>query len=155
MDLTFHVPMLYCSLQHQTWLPSPVITTAGCCFHFGSISSFFLVLQLHWSPVAYWAPINLGSSSFRVISFGLFILFMGFSRQEYWNGLPLPSPVTFKSSSKSIIPQHRIKIKLKKKKQRVSLYSVMCALLDLSAFSKLELYSFSYKAEWVLEKSIG
>ena len=25
--------------------------------------------------------------------FCLFILFMGFSRQEYWNGLPFPSPV--------------------------------------------------------------
>ena len=45
------------------------------------------------SPVAYWAPTNLGSSSFSVISFSLFILFMGFSRQEYWSGLPFLSPV--------------------------------------------------------------
>ena len=45
------------------------------------------------SPVAYWAPTNLGSSSFSVIPFCLFILFMEFSRQEYWSGLPLPSPV--------------------------------------------------------------
>ena len=29
----------------------------------------------------------------RVISFCLFMLFMGFQRQEYWSGLPLPSPV--------------------------------------------------------------
>ena len=36
---------------------------------------------------------NLGSSSFSVLSFCLFILFMGFSRQEYWSGLPFPSPV--------------------------------------------------------------
>ena len=36
---------------------------------------------------------HLGSSSFSVLSFCLFILFMGFSRQEYWNGLPFPSPV--------------------------------------------------------------
>ena len=28
-----------------------------------------------------------------LVSFCLFILFMGFSRQEYWSGLPLPSPV--------------------------------------------------------------
>ena len=33
------------------------------------------------------------SSSFSVVSFCLFILFMGFSRQEYWSGLPFPSPV--------------------------------------------------------------
>ena len=43
--------------------------------------------------IAYWAPIDLGSSSFSILSFCLFILFMGFSRQEYWSGLPLPSPV--------------------------------------------------------------
>ena len=33
-----------------------------------------------------------GSSSFSVLSFCLFILFMGFSREEYWSGLPFPSP---------------------------------------------------------------
>ena len=37
-------------------------------------------------PVAYWAPTDLGSSYFSVLSFCLFILFMGFSRQEYWSG---------------------------------------------------------------------
>ena len=41
MDLTFQVPMQYCSLQHQTLLPSPITSTTGCCFFFGSISSFF------------------------------------------------------------------------------------------------------------------
>ena len=49
--------------------------------------------RLHWSPVAYWAPTDLGSSSFSILSICLFILFMGFSRQEYWSGLPFPSPV--------------------------------------------------------------
>ena len=34
-----------------------------------------------------------GSSSFRMLSFRLFILFTGFSRQEHWSGLPFPSPV--------------------------------------------------------------
>ena len=92
MDLTFQVPMRYCSLQHQTLLPSPVTFTTVCCFHFGSVSSFFLELFLHSSPVAYWAPTYLGSSSFSVLPFCLFILFMGFSRQEYWSGLPFPSP---------------------------------------------------------------
>ena len=63
-----------------------------CCFCFGSISSFILELFLHGCPVSYWAPTNLGSLSFNVLSFCL-ILFMGFSRQEYWSGLPFPSPV--------------------------------------------------------------
>ena len=58
--------MQYCSLKHQTLLPSPVTSTTGCCFCFGSVTSFFLEVFLHWSPVAYWAPTNLGSSSFGV-----------------------------------------------------------------------------------------
>ena len=98
MDLTFQVPMQYCSLQHQTLLLSPVTSTTGCCFCFGSVPSFFLELFFHWSPVAYWAPTDLGSSSFSVLSFCLFILFMGFSRQEYWSGLPFPSLVRICSS---------------------------------------------------------
>ena len=63
--------MQYGSLQHRTLLLSPVTSTTGCCFCFGPISSFFLELFLHWSPVAYWAPTYLGSSSFIVLSFCL------------------------------------------------------------------------------------
>ena len=93
MDLTFQVPMQYCCLQHRTLLLSPVTSATGFCFCFGSIPSFFLELFLHWSPVAYWVPTDLGSFSFSILSFCLFILFMGFSRQEYWSGFPFPSPV--------------------------------------------------------------
>ena len=93
MDLTFQVPMQYCSLQHWTLLPSPVTFTTGCCFCFGSVSSFFLELFLYCSPLAYWAPTNLGSSSFSVLSLCLLILFIGFSMQEYWSALPFPSPL--------------------------------------------------------------
>ena len=85
--------MQYCSLHHQTLLPSSVTSTAECCFCFGSTFSFFLELFLHWSPVAYWAPTDLGSSSFGILSFCLFITVHGFSRQECWSGLPFPSPV--------------------------------------------------------------
>ena len=48
---SFQVPMQYCSLQHGTLLLSPVTSTTGCCFLFGSISSFFPELFLHSSPV--------------------------------------------------------------------------------------------------------
>ena len=71
-DLTFQVPMQYCSLQHWTLCLSPVTSTTGCCFCFDSIPSFFLEMFLHWSPVAYWAPTDQGSSSFSVLSFCLF-----------------------------------------------------------------------------------
>ena len=77
--------MQYCSLQHLTLLLSPVPSTTGCCFCFVSIPSFFLELFLYWSPVVYWAPTDLGSSSFSILSFCLFILFTGFSRKEYWS----------------------------------------------------------------------
>jgi len=71
IDLTIQVPMQYCSLQHRILLLSPVPPTTVCCLCFGSFTSFFLELFLHWSPVTYWVPTNLGNSSFSVLSFCL------------------------------------------------------------------------------------
>ena len=104
LGLTFQVPMQACSLQHQTLLPSPVTSTIRCCFCSGFILEFFLYLFFHSAPVAYWAPTDLGSSSFSVISFCFFILFIGFSMQEYWHGLPFPSPVDHVLSELSTMP---------------------------------------------------
>ena len=93
MYWTFQVPMPNCSLQHQILLPPRVTSPTGCCFCFGSASSCFMELFIHWSPVAYWAPTDLVTSSFSALPFCLFILFMGSSREVYWSGLPFPSPV--------------------------------------------------------------
>ena len=60
-------------------------------------------LFLNSSLVAYWAPTNLRSSSFSVLSFWLCILFMGFSKQEYWSDLPFPSLVDHILSELSIM----------------------------------------------------
>ena len=65
-------------------------------FCFGPAASFFLdllvlLIALPSSPVAYWTPSGLGSSSSDVIYFCLFKLFMGFLQQEYWHGLPFSS----------------------------------------------------------------
>ena len=93
-DLTFQVPMQYCSLQHRTLLLSPVTSTAGYCLCFGSIPSFFLELFLCWSPVAYWAPTDLGSFSFSILSFCLFILFVhGVLKARILKWFSIPSPV--------------------------------------------------------------
>ena len=54
MDLTFQVPMQYCSLQHWTLLSPPDTSTTERRFHFSPASSFFLDLFLYSSPVAYW-----------------------------------------------------------------------------------------------------
>ena len=63
MDLTFQVPMQYCFYSIRLYIHHLHIRT-GCCFWFGSISSFFLELFLHSFLVAYWAPSDLGISSF-------------------------------------------------------------------------------------------
>ena len=93
MDLTFQVPMQYCSLQHQTLLSPPDTSTTGHHFLFDSVSSFLLELLLCSSPIACWTPFNLRGSPWGVISFCLFTLYMGFSRQEYCSGLSFPPPV--------------------------------------------------------------
>ena len=61
--------ILFFTASDFTSITSHVTSAIGRCFCFGSISSFFLELFLHSSPVAYLAPTNLGSSSFSVISF--------------------------------------------------------------------------------------
>ena len=77
MDLTF--PIYAILLFTASDLASiPFTSTTWWCFCFGAVSSFFLELFFHWSPVAYWVPTDLGSSFFSVLSFCLFILFMGF-----------------------------------------------------------------------------
>ena len=84
------------SLQHWTLLSAPDTSKTECHFHFVPAAAFCLeqlVIALCSSAVAYWTPYNLGGSSSGVISFCLFILFMGFSWQEYWGGLPFPPPV--------------------------------------------------------------
>ena len=101
MDLTFQVPMQYCFFTASEF----TFTTR----HIQNCTLFLLWLSLFIPPgansppfpVAYWAPTDLGSSSFSVLSFYFFILFMGFSRQKYWSGLPFPSPVDHKLSELS------------------------------------------------------
>ena len=82
MDLTFQVPMECCSLQHWTSLSPPDTSTTEHHFHLAQpLQSFWSYLCS--SPVAYWTPTNPGSSSSGVISFCLFILFMGFFLLNY------------------------------------------------------------------------
>ena len=88
--------MQYCSLQHKILFSLPDTSTTENHFCFGPATSFFLELiaaVLCSSPVTYWIPSDLGDSSFGVISFFLFIQFMGFSWQVYWGGLSFPPPV--------------------------------------------------------------
>ena len=73
-------------------LLSPLDTsTIGCCFHFGSASSFLLELFLHSPPGAYWTPTNLGSS-FSVIFFAFSYCSWG-SQGKNSEVVPFPFPV--------------------------------------------------------------
>ena len=72
--------MQYCSLQHRTLLLSPVTSTTGYCFCFGSIPSFFLEF-LHWSPAAYFGHLPIRGVPLSVSSFCLFILFCSWGSQ--------------------------------------------------------------------------
>ena len=83
MDLTFQVPMQYCLLSPPEtstcfWVLSPL---------------FLLELFLCSSPVAYWSPTDLGSSSFSVLSFCFFILLHGVlkTRMLKWFAIPFSS----------------------------------------------------------------
>ena len=106
MDLTFQVPIQYCSLQHWILLASPDTSTTECRVCFGPTTSFILgllVIFLHSSPVAYWTTSDLGDSSLGVISFWPFIQFMRFSRKVYWGCLPFPPSVDHVLSELSAI----------------------------------------------------
>ena len=102
MGLTFLDSVQYGSLQHWTSRPPPSHPKLGIV-HFGFVPSSFLESFLHSNPRAYWAPTDLGSPPFSVMSFWLFKLFMGFSRQECWSGLPIPSPVNHVLSELSTV----------------------------------------------------
>ena len=112
--LPFPVWPLPICLDSWTWhfrfLGNIAFYSIGPCFHHQSNPHWVLFLFwlhpfilsgviFHWSPVAYWAPTDLGSSSFSILSFCLFILFMG---QEYCSGLAIP----FSSGPHSVRPLH-------------------------------------------------
>ena len=78
---------------------APDVTFTTRCVHI--LASFPLCPSLyilsgaifHSSTVAYWTCSDLEGSSSGIISYWIFILFMGFSRQEYWSSFPFPPPV--------------------------------------------------------------
>ena len=92
MDLTFQVPMQYCFIALD-------FTSIICHIH----NSVLFLLWLHLFILSGVISPPFSSSIlgtyrpeefiFQCPIFCLFILFMGISGQEYWSGLPFPSPV--------------------------------------------------------------
>ena len=94
MDLLFQILMQYWSLQHQTLLSPPDTSTAEWSTSlFGPAASFFLELLVISLCFYYIEHLPTGDSSSSIIFFCLFILSLGFFRQEYWNELQFPSPL--------------------------------------------------------------
>ena len=92
MNLTFQIPMQYCTYSLRLY------------FHHQSLPQLGLFLLWLHLFILSWVISPLISSSilgtyrpgefiFQCPFFCLFILFMGFSRQEYWSSLPFPSPL--------------------------------------------------------------
>ena len=93
MDITFQVPMQYCSLQHRTFTSITSHIHNWALFlpwlHLFILSDF--ISPLFSSSIL--GTYQSGEFIFQCHIFCPFILFMGFSRKEYWSGLPLPFPV--------------------------------------------------------------
>ena len=88
--------MQYFSLQYWTLFPLPVTSTTGHWFCFGPVSAFFWELFLHSSPVTYWVPTDLGSSSFSVMSFWLLYCSWGSQgKMLKWFAIPFSSGPQF------------------------------------------------------------
>ena len=92
MDLTVQIPTQYCTLQiglyfhHQSHPHLGVVFALAPSLHFsGVISPLFSS-----SILGTYQP---GEFLFQCPIFLPFILFMEFLGQEYWSGLPFPSPV--------------------------------------------------------------
>ena len=77
LDFTFTTRQIYTWALFSLWLN--LFIPPGAVFPLFSSS----ILDTYWH----------GRFTFEVISFCLFILFMGFSRRECWSGFPFPSPV--------------------------------------------------------------
>ena len=84
--------------HHQTHPQLGVLSILAQCLH--SFWSFVFAL-----PSSILDTTDLGSSTFSFISFCHCIVFMEFSRQEYWSGLPFPSPADHVLSELSTMTQ--------------------------------------------------
>ena len=93
MDLTFQVPIQYCSLQHQTLLPSPVTPPAGYCFllclHHFLLSGVISPLISSSILGTYWP----GEFIFQCPIFLPFHTVHGVLKARIGNGFLFPSPV--------------------------------------------------------------
>jgi len=76
-----------------SWLTSGFFTTSATWESILYWNHFWISFSLKAALCLHWSFIVLNSSLYMLIYLHMFsseLLFMGFSRQEYWNGLPFP-----------------------------------------------------------------
>ena len=104
MGLIFQVPEKYCSVQHHTYFRHKSHPQVGvvllwlCLFIVSGVISPLISTVYSFSPiVAYWAPTDLGNSLFIVLSFSIFVLFMGFLKASIlkWFAIPFSNGQRF------------------------------------------------------------
>ena len=93
-DLAFQVPIQCCSLQHQILLSSPNTPTTERPIHFGPAASStlgLLVILLRSSPVAHWAPSDLGTH--LLVSYLSSLLYGLWGSHSKYTGVVCHSPL--------------------------------------------------------------
>ena len=108
-----------------------------------SLSLELFVLFLGSYPVVYWTPSNLGGLSFGVISFCLFIQFMGFSWQVYWSSLPFPPPVDHICQNSPLADNYSLS-----GKQPLACYRALAEMNVAVSSRKLEIPREHFMQKW-------
>ena len=141
MDLTFQVPMQYCSLKNRTLLLSPVTSTTGYCFCFGSLPSFFLELFLYGSPVAYWHLPTWGAP--LSVSYHFAFSYYSWGSQGKNTGLPFPSPVDHVLSDKESLRRNGVAISWSTKESEMQYLDAISKTTEWSLFVSKANHSIS------------
>ena len=90
-DFTSIISHIHSWALFPLWLRLSIPSGAICPLLSCSIMGHLLTFEVHQCHV--FLSEDMCHQKFSVIPFCLFILFMAFSRQECWCGLPFPSPV--------------------------------------------------------------
>ena len=107
MDLTFKVPMQRCSLQHRTLLLSPVTSTTGCCFCFGSHFPHPFILSGVISPLTSSSILSTDRPGELLFQYPIILLFHtvhGVLKARIMKWFPIP----FSSGPHCVRPLHHL-----------------------------------------------
>ena len=130
-------------LQQRGYTDGKSVQSLSCVWLFAT--PWTAALQASLSITISW------SSSFSVLTFCLFMLFMGFSRQEYWSGFHSLLQWTTFCQSYPLWPVHWVR-------QGSGMWSYWLVFCDCgfhSAYSLMEKYKRLMEASWWERLTVG